>query len=529
MIGSKSTKNTAFLPHGEEEGDGRRDPGPDVLEPSRGERRRCRPSNSSATGTWITLSWREVGEIVREVALGLIALGREKGDAVALLSTSRAEWVQADFAIFSAGCITVPVYPSYPPELIAYVVNDSGARTLIVEDAAQLAKALEVRDSMKDLEQIVVMAGYEAPQPPKMVMTWDALRRLGRDRDEALRSTLADRVASTAPEDIATIVYTSGNHGTAQGRGPDPRQPHGGPGLVEADHARGGAVGPSPVPAPRALLRAAGVVPRRPPGADHGLRGEHRQARREPARGAPALHLQRAARVREGVRAHPRRRGGGPAGQAPDLPLGPGRRARGEPAPAAGQAHPRGTGAEAPARPQAGVLEAPGGAGRPAGVGRLRGGAALPRDRGVLPRGGHPGAGGLWPHRDVPGGDLQSPRPLSLRLRGPGSARSGAEDRPGRRNPHPRRQRGHARLLQAAPGHRRRSSSPAGGSTAGTSDAWTTTGSSSSPTARRTSSSPRAGSTSRPRTSRTCSRRIRSSARSWSTAIASRTRWPSSP
>ena len=64
---------------------------------------------------------------VREVALGLIALGREKGDAVALLSASRAEWVQADFAIFSAGCITVPIYPSYPPDLIAYVVNDSGA------------------------------------------------------------------------------------------------------------------------------------------------------------------------------------------------------------------------------------------------------------------------------------------------------------------------------------------------------------------------------------------------------------------
>jgi len=74
-------------------------------------------------GVWKTLTWREVGETVREVALGLIALGRQKGDAIALLSSSRAEWVQADFAIFSAGCITVPVYPSYPPDLIAYVVE----------------------------------------------------------------------------------------------------------------------------------------------------------------------------------------------------------------------------------------------------------------------------------------------------------------------------------------------------------------------------------------------------------------------
>src|SRR6058998_2325469 len=130
-------------------------------------------------GTWQTLTWREVGEIVRELALGLIALGRQKGDAVALLSASRAEWVQADFAIFSAGCVTVPVYPSYPPDLIAYVINDSEAKTLIVEDPAQLAKVLQARDKMPRLEQIVVIAGYDAPQPPKMVMTWASLRRLG--------------------------------------------------------------------------------------------------------------------------------------------------------------------------------------------------------------------------------------------------------------------------------------------------------------------------------------------------------------
>ena len=168
-------------------------------------------------GAWVSLRWSEVGEIVREVSLGFVALGREKGEAVALLSNTRAEWVQADFAILSAGCITVPIYPSYPPDLIAYVVNDSGARTLIVEDPAQLAKALEVRDSMKGLEQIVVIAEYEATEPPKTVMTWEALRRLGRDRADALRSTLADRVASTTPEDVATIVYTSGTTGPPKG------------------------------------------------------------------------------------------------------------------------------------------------------------------------------------------------------------------------------------------------------------------------------------------------------------------------
>jgi long-chain acyl-CoA synthetase len=166
---------------------------------------------------WKTLTWREVGDVVREVALGLIALGREKGDMIALLSASRAEWVQADFAIFSAGCVTVPVYPTYPPDLIAYVVNDSGAKTIIVEDPAQLAKVLQARDRMPVLEQIIVIAGYDAPQPPKMVMTWESLRRLGRENTAAHKSTLAERVASTRPTDLATIVYTSGTTGPPKG------------------------------------------------------------------------------------------------------------------------------------------------------------------------------------------------------------------------------------------------------------------------------------------------------------------------
>jgi len=182
------------------------------------ERSGDRPAQQFKQGAdWKTITWREVGDVVREVALGLIALGREKGEMVALLSTSRAEWVQADFAIFSAGCVTVPVYPTYPPDLISYVVNDSGAKTIIVEDSAQLAKVLQARDKMPALQQIIVIAGYDAPQPPKIVMTWESLRRLGRENAATHKSTLADRVASTRPTDLATIVYTSGTTGPPKG------------------------------------------------------------------------------------------------------------------------------------------------------------------------------------------------------------------------------------------------------------------------------------------------------------------------
>src|SRR5690242_5244472 len=182
------------------------------------ERSADRPAHQFKQGAeWKTITWREVGDVVRELSLGLIALGREQGDVVALLSASRAEWVQADFAIFSAGCITVPVYPSYPPDLVAYVVNDSNARTIIVEDPGQLAKVLEARDKMPALDQIVVISGYEATQPPKMVHTWQMLRRLGREASAAHASTLAERIAAVKPGDLASIVYTSGTTGPPKG------------------------------------------------------------------------------------------------------------------------------------------------------------------------------------------------------------------------------------------------------------------------------------------------------------------------
>jgi long-chain acyl-CoA synthetase len=169
-----------------------------------------------ANGTWHTLTWRQVGEVVRELATGLLALGRRKDDAVGILSASRAEWVQADFAIFSAGCRTIPIYPTYPPDLIQYLVNDAGVKTLFVEDPGQLAKVLEVQGKMDGLEQIVVMQGYEGEASPR-IMTWDELRRLGRDNVERLKSDLAGRVSEVRPEDIATIVYTSGTTGPPKG------------------------------------------------------------------------------------------------------------------------------------------------------------------------------------------------------------------------------------------------------------------------------------------------------------------------
>jgi long-chain acyl-CoA synthetase len=166
-------------------------------------------------GRWQPLTWTVVGAIVRELALGLSALGRVPGDAVALLSLTRAEWVHADFAILSAGGVTVPIYATYPPELIAYIVSDAAAKTLIVENPGQLEKVLEARDKMPSLEHVIVIEGYEGQAP--FVLTWEALRRLGREQADRGKAILAERVTAVRPDDVATVVYTSGTTGLPKG------------------------------------------------------------------------------------------------------------------------------------------------------------------------------------------------------------------------------------------------------------------------------------------------------------------------
>ncbi|HLE45001.1 MAG TPA: long-chain fatty acid--CoA ligase [Methylomirabilota bacterium] len=174
-------------------------------------------------GAWQAVSWRALGDEVRELALGLIALGRQRGDAVALLSQSRAEWVRADFAIFSAGGITIPIYPSYPAEDVAYIANDSGARTLFVEDLGQLDKVRQAAKDMPGLQSVVLIHGevherdMSAGGRTLRLLDWAGLRSLGRLERPDLDPVLAERLSAVSRDDVATIVYTSGTTGHPKG------------------------------------------------------------------------------------------------------------------------------------------------------------------------------------------------------------------------------------------------------------------------------------------------------------------------
>jgi long-chain acyl-CoA synthetase len=160
-------------------------------------------------GHWTTRSYREVGETVKELALGLIGLGVEKGDKVSILGNTRVEWTYFDFAALTAGATVVPIYQTNSAEECEYVLENSDAKVVIVEDEDQLEKIRQVRDRCPKLEHIIRMTGTGggALSVVELVEQGDGLGE----------ADWAARYESIAPEDICTFIYTSGTTGPPKG------------------------------------------------------------------------------------------------------------------------------------------------------------------------------------------------------------------------------------------------------------------------------------------------------------------------
>ena len=161
---------------------------------------------------WVDTSYAELGEAVREVALGLVDLGIQPGDKVSILAHTRPEWTQACFGILTAGGTLVTIYQTNSPEECQYVLEHSDSRAIFAEDAEQLAKIREVEDRCPELEHVVVMdpAGAELGD----ALSLDQLRERGRGRDE---SEWEARYQAVTPDDICLYIYTSGTTGPPKG------------------------------------------------------------------------------------------------------------------------------------------------------------------------------------------------------------------------------------------------------------------------------------------------------------------------
>jgi long-chain acyl-CoA synthetase len=161
---------------------------------------------------WVDSSYNELGEAVKEVALGLIDLGVEPGDKISILAHTRPEWTDASFGILTAGGTLVTIYQTNSPEECQYVLEHSDSRAIFVEDGDQLAKARAVEDKCPELRHVIVMEPGDADVGD--ALTLDQLRERGRGRDE---SEWEARYQAVTPEDICLYIYTSGTTGPPKG------------------------------------------------------------------------------------------------------------------------------------------------------------------------------------------------------------------------------------------------------------------------------------------------------------------------
>ncbi|GIF52524.1 long-chain-fatty-acid--CoA ligase [Asanoa ferruginea] len=169
-------------------------------------------------GIWRQFTWSDYWEQALTVAHGLLALGVEPGDRVAVHADNRPEWLFTDVATVAVRAMTVGLYPTNPAPEVGYLLAHSGARVLIAEDQEQVDKALEVIGGTS-LQRVIYLEprGIRHRYDHPALLSWDDLLTLGREHRAAHPDAVADVMATATPDDIATLIYTSGTTGPPKG------------------------------------------------------------------------------------------------------------------------------------------------------------------------------------------------------------------------------------------------------------------------------------------------------------------------
>lgn len=177
-------------------------PRPDTLNYKHGER-------------WVPISSDEMLGRIRDIAGGLYSLGIARGDRVAILSESRPEWTLTDAGCMFAGAIDVPIYPTLTPLQVRYILKDSGARVLVIQNEEKFLQIREILSECPSIEQLVFIE-KPANQIPKSISLAE-LESLGRAHEEQQPSLINDQAHQITPDELATIIYTSGTTGEPKG------------------------------------------------------------------------------------------------------------------------------------------------------------------------------------------------------------------------------------------------------------------------------------------------------------------------
>jgi long-chain acyl-CoA synthetase len=165
--------------------------------------------------SWTPLRWSEVGEKVRDLALGLRALGLKDEERCSIFANTSIDWILADFSILCAGGATTTIYPSNTPADTCYIVQDSGSVMVFAENEEQVAKLRIERSQLPDLKKVITFEGKGSDDG--WVITMDQLAALGRAARESGKDTFEQHARAVKRDSLATLVYTSGTTGKPKG------------------------------------------------------------------------------------------------------------------------------------------------------------------------------------------------------------------------------------------------------------------------------------------------------------------------
>ena len=163
---------------------------------------------------WESTTWRQTGDRVRQLAAGLLDLGLQPAQRVALISSTRVDWALADFAVLCAAGATTTVYPSSQPADVAFILSDSGAVVAFAEDDGQVAK---LRAHRAELPELVTVVTFDGTPDGDWVITLDDLAARGAARLADDADLVRRTVDTIRPDDLATLIYTSGTTGRPKG------------------------------------------------------------------------------------------------------------------------------------------------------------------------------------------------------------------------------------------------------------------------------------------------------------------------
>jgi len=173
----------------------------------------------AAPGEYESITYRQMRDIVRNLATGFREIGfgegdDDIGDRIGLLANTRMEWSQTDFGLLAAGCVVTTVYTDSSPNQVEYLLSDPEATGVVVENETLLDRVLEVEDEL-DLEAIVLIDEPEREYDRDDIYTLGEIHDLGEEHfdEETYQGWLDER----DPDDLASLVYTSGTTGQPKG------------------------------------------------------------------------------------------------------------------------------------------------------------------------------------------------------------------------------------------------------------------------------------------------------------------------